>query len=127
MKDDFTNKSGNKKVFETKVAGMSFKLRTAHDENTVNELVDFVNGKFEEALQGTKNKSVHNAMVLAALNIAEEFILLKKKANIELDQLLEETQKISSDLELAQGSQEKPGEELEVNQGKLNHSSFANC
>ncbi len=117
----------DKTVFETQIAGMSFKLRTAHNEETVNELVDFVNNKFQQALKGTKSGSVANAIVLASLNIAEEYMILKKKASLELDNLLEETQKISSDLELAHCSQNEQDKVLETDQSESNNNSFASC
>ena len=52
-----------KKTFDFKIAGVPYKLKTSHGEETVNELVDFVNGKITEALSVTKNSSFQNAAV----------------------------------------------------------------
>lgn len=101
-------------VFETKIAGVNFKLRTSHSKEVVDELVNFVNSKFKEAMESTKGGSANKAVILAALNIAEDYTMLKKKANLELNRLLVETQKISSDLELIQCSQTK--QRMEVNE-----------
>jgi cell division protein ZapA len=88
-----------KKTFDFKIAGVPYKLKTSHEEQTVNELVDFVNGKVNEALAVTKNASFQNAAVLAAFNIAEEMILLKQRAQAELDKLEAKALKLSQDLE----------------------------
>ncbi len=88
-----------KKTFNFKIAGVPYKLKTSHEEQTVNELVDFVNHKVTEALAVTKNSSFQNAAVLAALNIAEEMILLKQRAQAELDKLEAKALKLSQDLE----------------------------
>lgn len=88
-----------KKTYDLNIAGMSFKLRSSHDEQTVKELVEFVDGKTKEAMQALKSGSFQSAAVLAALNIAEELILLKKRAHRELDLLEEKALKLSQNLE----------------------------
>jgi ribosomal protein L22 len=45
--------------------------------------------KVEEALKLTKNNSFQNAAILAAMSMAEELLLLKKKAYRELSRLEE--------------------------------------
>ncbi|MBC7420354.1 MAG: cell division protein ZapA [Bdellovibrio sp.] len=96
-----TQKANLKKLFNFKIAGVSYKIKTSHDEQTVNELVDFVNTKVTEAMGATKNSSFQNAAVLAALNIAEEMILLKRRAQAELNKLEAKAKKLSQDLENA--------------------------
>ncbi len=88
-----------KKTFDFKIAGVPYKIKTSHDEDTVHQLVDYVNAKVSEALAVTKNSSFQNAAVLAALNIAEEMILLKKKAHAELERLENSALKLSENLE----------------------------
>lgn len=94
-----SQKANNKKTFDFKIAGVPYKLKTSHGEETVNELVDYVNGKVTEALAVTKNASFQNAAILAAFNIAEEMILLKQRAGLELDKLETKALKLSQDLE----------------------------
>lgn len=94
-----TIKPDYKKTYDLDIAGMSFKLRSSHDEQTVKELVEFVDSKTKEAMAALKSGSFQSAAVLAALNIAEELILLKKKAHRELDQLEERATKLSHLLE----------------------------
>lgn len=93
------SESGLTKTVELTIAGLPFKLRSSHDEETVKELVQFVDAKMKQAMTVTKSGSFQSAAVLAALNIAEELILLKRRAHSELDILEEKALKISQDLE----------------------------
>ena len=94
-----TLKAQKKQTFDFKIAGVSYKIKTSHDETTVHELVQFVNKKVTEAMSATKNSSFQNAAVLAALNIAEEMILLKKRARAELEKLEAKALKMAQELE----------------------------
>jgi cell division protein ZapA len=89
----------DKKTYEFTIAGLPYKLRSSHDEQTVNELVLFVDQKIQAALEATKSGSFQSAAVLAALNIAEELILLKKRARREIERIEERALKLSQDLE----------------------------
>ncbi len=91
------------KTFNFLIAGVPYKLKTSHDDATVQELVDFVNNKMTQALALTKNNSFQNAAVLTAMNVAEELILLKRKAHRELERLEEKALKLSVDLENSKG------------------------
>lgn len=89
----------HKKIHDFTIAGVPYRLKTSHDDATVQELVDFVNSKIQQALAVTKHGSFQNAAVLTALNIAEELILLKRKAHRELERIEEKTLKLAIDLE----------------------------
>lgn len=91
--------SADKKTYEFNIAGLPYRLRSSHDDQTVNELVEFVNNKMKQAMAATKSGSFQSAAVLAALNIAEELILLKKRALSELDELEDRALRMSQDLE----------------------------
>ena len=97
MAQTLTN--SKKKTFDFKIAGVSYKIKTSHDEKTVEELVQLVNSKVSDAMKATKNGSFQNAAVLAALNMAEEMLLLKKRAQAELEKLEQKAQKLSDDIE----------------------------
>jgi hypothetical protein len=43
-----------KRTFDFKIAGISYKIKTSHDEKTVEELVQLVNTKVSEAMKATK-------------------------------------------------------------------------
>ncbi|MGZ3769930.1 MAG: cell division protein ZapA [Bdellovibrio sp.] len=91
--------TSDKKTYNFLIAGVPYKLKTSHDDATVQELVEFVNNKMNQAMAITKNGSFQNAAVLTAMNVAEELILLKRKAQRELEKLEEKALQLSLDLE----------------------------
>jgi cell division protein ZapA len=94
-----SDKASKSKTFNFHIAGVPYKLKTSHDDATVQELADFVNQKMTQAVAATKNGSFQNAAVLTAMNLAEELLLLKRKAHRELEKLEERALKLSVDLE----------------------------
>ncbi len=91
--------TSEKKTFDFLIAGVPYKLKTSHDDATVQEMVEFINSKMTQALAVTKNGSFQNAAVLTAMNLAEELILLKRKAHRELERIEEKAVRLSLDLE----------------------------
>lgn len=89
----------DKKTHEFQIAGLPYRLKSSHDDQTVQELVEFVDQKMKQAMAATKSGSFQSAAVLAALNIAEELILLKRRAHRELDLIEERALKLAQDLE----------------------------
>ncbi|MCB0361227.1 MAG: cell division protein ZapA [Bdellovibrionales bacterium] len=88
-----------KRTYEVLIAGLTLKLRSSHDEETVAELVALVDEKVNEAMGGHPNVSFQNALLLASLHIAEELILLKRVAAQELQGLESKAQEILTNLE----------------------------
>ena len=93
------DRTPDKKTHEFQIAGVPYKLRTSHDDVLVKELVDFLNQRMAQALAVSKNGSYQNAAVLTALHLAEELLLLKRKASHELESLEEKILKLANDLE----------------------------
>jgi cell division protein ZapA len=87
------------RLFEVEIAGVPLRLKSSHDEQTVNELVRFVDEKIREALPLTKTGSIQNASILASLHLAEEYLMLKRKAQAELDGLEAKALKVITELE----------------------------
>ena len=87
------------KLFEVEIAGVPLRLKSSHDEQTVNELVRLVDEKIREALPLTKTGSIQNASILASLNLAEDYLMLKRKALAELDGLEARALGVISELE----------------------------
>lgn len=90
-----------KPLYNLSVAGMRLKVRSAHKEDKVNELVDLVNQKVNLALKRSKNKSLQKAVILAALNLAEELTNLRSQAQKELGRIEDLAFEVVSDLESA--------------------------
>lgn len=93
------NKKVEARSYEFLIAGIPYRLKTTHDDATVQELVSFINRKMEESLSQTKHGSYQNAAVLTALNLAEELILLKRRAHRELEKIEERILKLSLEIE----------------------------
>ncbi len=89
----------DKKTFDVEIAGISFKLKSSLDEQTVNRLVVIVNGQISQCLKSSKNGSVQNAAVLACLNLTEELMSLKKQTYQEIDSMEHRILELSSVLE----------------------------
>ena len=88
-----------KNVYEVQVAGLPMKLRSSHDEETVQELIQIVNSKVNDAMAANKTISFQNALAIATLNMAEELLLLKKTARRELDRVEERARTILDQVE----------------------------
>ncbi len=83
-----------KKTYELNFAGLTYKLKSSHDQATVQELAQIVDQKLQQALSTLKSGSYQSAAVLAALNIAEELITLRRNAIEALDRLENRTQRL---------------------------------
>lgn len=92
-------KTPEKKTHEFLIAGVPYKLKTSHEDFLVKELVELLNQHMSQALSVTKNGSYQNAAVLTALHLAEELLLLKRKASRELESLEEKILKLAHELE----------------------------
>ena len=88
-----------KSVYEVQVAGVTLKLRSSHDQETVDELSQLVDQKVRETLGAAPSISFQNALILTALNLAEDQLLLKKAAQSELASIESQTQRILDQLE----------------------------
>lgn len=67
------------------IYGTNYTMRTAHSEEQVGRIVDYLNEKMEEVGRYQPKLSYKDVAVLAALNIAEELLNVKEDYN----QLLE--------------------------------------
>lgn len=96
------DKASAKKIYEVEIAGLPLKIKAQQDEKTVRYLVEFVDKRISQALKSTKSGSIQSAAVLACLNVAEELIMLKQKAHLELERLETKAKKSLADLESSQ-------------------------
>lgn len=87
------------KVYEVNIAGVPLRLKSSHDEQTVQELIKLVDSKVREALPLTKTGSLQTASIFASLHLAEEILMLKRKTQAELQSLESKAEKVLSDLE----------------------------
>jgi len=66
------------------IYGIRYTMRTAHTDEEVGKIVDFLNEKMEAVAVKQPTLQYNEIVILAALNIAEEFINMKE----DYDQLL---------------------------------------
>jgi len=88
-----------KEVYEVNIADVPLKLLSEHPEQLVKEMVELVNEKIKESLSTQKTPSIQTAAIIAALNIAEDYILLKSKARQRLDRLSDHTESVLAQLD----------------------------
>ncbi len=67
-----------KKSIEVFLLGQKYVIKSEEDEDYVQEIAKYVNGKMDEVQKATKTVSTHSIAILAALNIASEYFKLKE-------------------------------------------------
>lgn len=77
MKQDIKN-------YEVEIAGVPLRLKSSHDQETVNKILQMVEEQMDYKLAQT---SLRNSALLACLRLAEELYLLKKQTKEELESL----------------------------------------
>lgn len=88
-----------KNMYEVEVAGLPLRLRSSHDEATVQELVQLVNSKVQEVLKSSPQVSYQSALLLTSLHLAEDLIFLRRSALSEIDRIENQTRQLISELE----------------------------
>ncbi len=63
-----------KKQIEIKVMGQKFMVRSDSTEEYINQVADFVDQKINEVVKNSKAVASLNVAILAAMNIADEYL-----------------------------------------------------
>lgn len=74
-------------TYDVQVAGLPLRLKSSHDEKTVQELIDLVDAKVKEAMSSNSSISFQKALLLASLHVAEDLVFLKRAVRNRLDSL----------------------------------------
>lgn len=72
------------KTYDVQIAGVPLRLKSSHEQETVNEILRMVEEQMDPKLAKI---SLRNSALLASLRLAEELFLLRKKTKEELDNL----------------------------------------
>ena len=83
-------------IYDIQVGGVSLKLKTKQKPDCVNSVVQMVEGQVRESLRNNANISIQKALILSCLNLAENYVELKKSACRELDFMESKIQSIQS-------------------------------
>lgn len=78
----------NLKTFDVSIAGVPLRLKSSHNQETVDEILKMVEEQMDPQLA---KSSLRNSALLACLRLAEELYLLRKKTREELDNLESQT------------------------------------
>jgi cell division protein ZapA len=89
-------------IYEVQIAGLPLKLRSTHDEKTVQQLIALVDKKVREAMALNKgNMSFQSSLLLAALHIAEDLLNYRNATDLELQKLESRALQILTEIEPA--------------------------
>ena len=74
-----------KNTYEVTVAGLPLKLKSSHDKEKVEKLVDLVNRRVDEAVQKNgASVSFQKALVITCLELADELLTLSDSTKTDL-------------------------------------------
>ena len=88
-----------KTTYEVQLAGIPLRLKTSHDQATVDRLVEKVNEKVQMVTSEQSSLSFQQCLLLASLHLAEDFLKTNKSALLELEAIETQAKSILSDLE----------------------------
>lgn len=86
-----------KKTTEIIIMGQKFMVKSDSDDDYVHRVAAFVDNKINEVIQNTKSVASLNVAILAAMNIADEYLRFKRDKT---DRFLEVDKKVSDLIEL---------------------------
>ena len=72
------------KTYDVNIAGVPLRLKATHDRETVDQILEMVEQKFDDKISKTTKQ---NTAILACLRLAEELYLLKNNVKKELDHI----------------------------------------
>ena len=67
-----------KKALDVEILGQKFTISSDAEEGYMLKVADYVDGKMQELMRASKPVAKSNVAMLTALNIADEYHLLKK-------------------------------------------------
>jgi cell division protein ZapA len=91
--------STKSETYEVQVAGLPLRLKSSHDEKTVQELIDLIDLKVKEAMSSSSSISFQKALLLASLHVAEDLVFLKRAVRDRLNLLETKAKSILTELD----------------------------
>lgn len=83
-----------KKQIEIKVMGQKFMVRSDSSEDYINAVATFVDQKIDEIVKGSKSVASLNVAILAAMNIADEFMKYKDQRDKQVSKVEEKIKNV---------------------------------
>ncbi|MCX7943360.1 MAG: cell division protein ZapA [Deltaproteobacteria bacterium] len=81
-------------TFDINILGQKIKIATDSDADHINMVVNFVEKKYEEVKNSIKGVNTQSILIMTLLNIADEFIKLRKGKAQELDNVISKMKRI---------------------------------
>ncbi|RLB07084.1 MAG: cell division protein ZapA [Deltaproteobacteria bacterium] len=83
-----------KRAVEVEIFGQQYVIRSDLSEEQIKEVANYVNEKMREVAEGTKSVNTLHIAILAALNIANEYLQEKGKKEELLQRIKEKTERL---------------------------------
>lgn len=75
-----------KKTTEISIMGQKFMIRSESNDEYVQEVAGFVDEKISEVMSSTKSVASLNVAILAAMNIADEYLKFRRERDAKSNQ-----------------------------------------
>ena len=95
------------KTYEVCIGDCSLKLKSQHNSDTLNEIVQVVEQQILYSKKHNRNLSMQKTFVLSCLNMAEELVCLKRALRQRMNLMESSVQSIFSELKSSSGSLSK--------------------
>ncbi len=86
------------KTYEVRIGDCSLRVKSAHNSNTLNEIIQVVEQQIRSSRANNRALSMQKTFALSCLNMAEELVCLKKAVRLKLDHLESSAQSVFSEL-----------------------------
>ncbi len=80
-------KSQSLKTYDVQIGGVSLVLKSDHQPEKVEKLIQFVESKVANSIANNSNVSMQKALILSCLNLAEDYVNLKESARNQINQM----------------------------------------
>lgn len=85
--------------FEVKILGKTFQVKSQYDEEFTSQTADLVNTKMKELIGKSKSFSTETVAILAAMNIAGDYLRLKNAEEVRKEKIKQKLDLISEVVE----------------------------
>jgi len=92
--DDKTVGGGESKPTTVEILGREYKIRGVADDAYVREVADYVDAKMREVSRGAAAPAAERVAILAAMNIADELLQLRRASSEEMSSIERRTQSL---------------------------------
>jgi cell division protein ZapA len=89
----------SKESIDVEIFGQTYKVKGDSDSKHIEDLADFVDRKMREIVESTSTVDTLKVAILASLNIADEYLRLKKEYDVLRRELKKKVEKYQDTLD----------------------------